>query len=601
MGNPEVLLPKDSKDLPGSKSYQSHIFRNERYRKYLLNFLGLLGIALLGAAFYQSYAPHINIVTPKVYICNEQHGSRPYQTSQVQKKPALKNVQELCPLVEPIYPETNSLVLRRALARLRSPDYLFWSAKALGDAVRVRTQVYDDLGDVYEDPRWNVMDGFNRYLDWTFPLLRRYLRVETVNRYGRVYTWEGSDRSLKPVLLLAHQDVVPVEQETLNEWEYPPYSGDFRDGFIWGRGALDDKNQLVGIMESLSLLLQSGFRPARTIVVGFGFDEEIGGNQGAQHIADHLLRTYGKDSFALLIDEGSSMQEVFGSNIMAISTAEKGFMNQRITIKTPGGHSSVPPKHSSIGILSELIVALESHPFEHELSDDNPLYDFLTCSAAHAKDFPEDMYNYIAEDDREALIEALVKYNPRYDVDLRSTVAVDTICGGTKVNALPEFVTAEVNHRIRRGSSISEVTNATLALASEIAEKHGLKLIAYPERKIPYPESSITLETFNGREPSPLTSSRTDIPTAYKLIAGTTRAVFGEDLVVTASLNMGNTDTFWYTGLSENIFRYAPMPVVKKNMHGVNERVPMDGHLAMVEWFFTFLLNADDVDRVWLP
>ncbi|KAK6503850.1 hypothetical protein TWF481_008856 [Arthrobotrys musiformis] len=578
----------------GLRSSQDRIYQNGRYRKYFLNLLGLLGIALLGATAYTSYLSTL----PKAHGCRE-HG-RLSKSQPPKSKDRIQNLKELCPLVEPIFPEINTPGLRHAISHLHSPEYLFWSAKALGDAVKVRTQVYDDFGGAGEDARWDRMLQFHHYLQRTFPLVNRYLRVEKVNVYGLVYTWEGSDNDLKPILLTAHQDVVPVESETLEEWDYPPFSGHFDGHDVWGRGALDDKNQLVAIMESLSLLLHAGHQPTRTIVLAAGFDEEIGGRQGAGSLSEYLIESYGEDSFSVIIDEGSSMQQEFGADIVVISTAEKGFMNQKITVRAPGGHSSVPPKHSGIGIMSEIIVELESHPFERYFSDDNPLYDFLTCAAVHANDFPEDLYNYIVEGDKQALGDALVKLNPRYDADLRSTIAVDTISGGTKVNALPEFVTVGINHRIRRGSSISEITTATENLVSKIAKKHGLELIAYPDNITHYPESSITLEIFNRREPSPLTSSRTDIPTAFKLIAGTTRAVFGEDLIVTAGLNMGNTDTFWYTELSQNIFRYAPMPVVKRNMHDVNERVPIKGHLAMVEWFYSFLLSADDADRVWL-
>ncbi|RVD87231.1 uncharacterized protein DFL_001473 [Arthrobotrys flagrans] len=174
-----------------------------------------------------------------------------------------------------------------------------------------------------------------------------------------------------------------------------------------------------------------------------------------------LLERCGSDGIEVTIDEGSGLQTEFGSDFIVISTAEKGFLNQKIAIKTPGGYSSIPPKHTSIGIISELVVALESHTFDRVFSDDNPLYDFLGCAAAYAKHFPKDLRDYIAEGKKQELGDALVKWNPRYDADLRTTTAVTTIFGGTKVNTLPELVTVSLSHRIRRGSSISEVTNAT--------------------------------------------------------------------------------------------------------------------------------------------
>ncbi|KAF3220512.1 hypothetical protein TWF191_007411 [Orbilia oligospora] len=441
MGNPEALLPKDSKDLAGGKTFYHSYFQDNRYRKYILNFFGLLAVSLFSVTLYRGY---ISSLDPGSFdICQVgalEHRGKPLGTHGPRNKPRRQNIEKLCPRVEPIYPEINTPGIRRAIAYLQSPDFLFRSAKTLGDAIKVRTAVYDDFGEVGRDDRWNKMERFHDYLHGAFPAVSRYLLVHPVNEYGLVYEWGGSNENLKPILLTAHQDVVPIEQETMEQWEHHPYSGHFDGNDVWGRGALDDKNQLVAIMETVNLLIQSGFRPVRKIVLAFGFDEEIGGDQGAHYIGEYLLYTYGEDGFSLIIDEGSSMQSEFGSDIMVISTAEKGFMNQEITIKMPGGHSSIPPLHSSIGIMSEIVVALESHPFERVLSDDNPLFDFLACSAAHARDFPKELYDYIVQDDKQALADALVKLNPRFDADLRSTTAVTTICGGTKVNALPEYI-----------------------------------------------------------------------------------------------------------------------------------------------------------------
>ncbi|KAK6515918.1 hypothetical protein TWF281_004510 [Arthrobotrys megalospora] len=596
MDHSEALQPKTPEGLKVFEPTNYTIGRSGRHRQHTLNrLLSLLGIALvlLGAAFFTAYISAFHFPKSSLPILRDKLS----HTKDLQSQARRQKAQELCPLVESIYPDIDTPGLRRAHSLLHSPQYLFRSAKALGDAVRVRTSVYDNFGDVNEDERWDRMEPFLRYLRQTFPLINTHLSFERINKYGLLYTWEGSDRDLKPILLTAHQDVVPVEEETLGEWEYDPFSGHFDGKNIWGRGSIDDKNQLVAIMESIDLLLYGGYRPTRSVVLAFGFDEELGGGQGARYLGRELDDRYGPNGFSMIVDEGSGMAGLFGSDFTVVSTAEKGFMNQQITIKTVGGHSSIPPPHSSIGMISEFVVELENYPFEIEFSDDNPLYDLFTCAAAHAKDFPDELSSFIEDGDRQGLADAIIKFDPRYEADLRSTVAVTTIQGGTKLNALPEFVTVGVNHRIRRGSSISEIANATIEIASKIAKKHNLELIIYPEEEARYPESSITLQMASQRDPSPLTSSRTDIFTPYKLIAGTSRALFGEDIFVTPGLNMGNTDTFWYTGLSENIFRYAPMPVVKKNMHGVNEHVTIEGHLAMVEWFYTFLLNVNEVNE----
>ena len=174
-------------------------------------------------------------------------------------------------------------------------------------AIQVATQSYDDLGPIGEDKRWDVFYGFADYLEATFPLMHKKLKVEKVNTHGLVYTWQGSDESLKPLLLLAHQDVVPVPDATVDAWTHPPFSGHYDGKFIWGRGSSDDKNQLIAIMEAMELFLDAGFKPKRTILLSFGFDEECSGRQGAGHLAPFLLERYGDNGIAAIVDEGAGM------------------------------------------------------------------------------------------------------------------------------------------------------------------------------------------------------------------------------------------------------------------------------------------------------
>ncbi|EPS45528.1 hypothetical protein H072_427 [Dactylellina haptotyla CBS 200.50] len=245
--------------------------------------------------------------------------------------------------------------------------------------------------------------------------------------------------------------------------------------------------------------------------------------------------------------------------------------------------------------MAELITEIQNHPYDIRLAEDNPLFNFLTCAAAYAREFPEDLKSYIRNGDRQSLAEGIAKLVPRYEIDVRTTIAVTKIDGGIKVNALPQSVTAFINHRIRRGSTWSEVTRRTEELASKVAQKHGLELMAYPDNGT-YPRSLITLELQDEKNPSAFTPIRTDISTPYRLIAGTTRAVFGDEFIVTSGLNMGNTDMKWYANVTDNIFRYAPMPAERASLHGLNECVDMKGHISMVEWFFTFLRNADETE-----
>jgi Gly-Xaa carboxypeptidase len=151
------------------------------------------------------------------------------------------------------------------------------------------------------------------------------LEITKVNTYGIVITWKGSDESLKPYLFMAHQDVVPVLPATVSRWTYEPFSGHFDGKLIWGRGATDCKNNLIGIFEAFETLLEKGFEPKRTMLTGFGFDEEISGPQGAKFIAKHLEEKWGKESIDLIIDEGGlGITELYGATFALPALGEKG-------------------------------------------------------------------------------------------------------------------------------------------------------------------------------------------------------------------------------------------------------------------------------------
>jgi carboxypeptidase PM20D1 len=174
-------------------------------------------------------------------------------------------------------------------------------ALRLARALRFQTVSHDIKGEEFL--------AFHRYLEQTFPKAHSTLSRELVGDYGLLYTWKGRDESLKPILLMAHMDVMPVEPETLAQWEQPPFEGRITDGYIWGRGALDDKCTVLGIMEAVEMQLNEGFQPQRTIYLAFGHDEEVGGYGGAAKIAN-LLRQRNVE-LEYVLDEGSSIPRVF--------------------------------------------------------------------------------------------------------------------------------------------------------------------------------------------------------------------------------------------------------------------------------------------------
>src|SRR4029450_7532072 len=158
------------------------------------------------------------------------------------------------------------------------------AAKRLAEALRFRTISSYEKPDQHAD----ALRGMQAHIEKSFPAFHAVAKRETVADYSLLYTWEGSDSKAQPIALLAHQDVVPVAPGTEKDWQQPPYDGVISDGFIWGRGAWDDKGNLYSMLEAAEAMAKAGFKPKRTIYFAFGHDEETAGTKGAKNIAGLL-------------------------------------------------------------------------------------------------------------------------------------------------------------------------------------------------------------------------------------------------------------------------------------------------------------------------
>jgi Gly-Xaa carboxypeptidase len=147
-----------------------------------------------------------------------------------------------------LFPDQNHSLHTKLLDKYQTDDFLHEAIETLSKAVQIPTESHDDYGDVGEDARWDIFIPFQNYLRQRFPLVHGTMSLTKVNTYGLVYNWGGADTSLKPLLLVAHQDVVPVNPDTIDQWKYPPYSGHYDGELIWGRGSSDDKSGLIGIL-----------------------------------------------------------------------------------------------------------------------------------------------------------------------------------------------------------------------------------------------------------------------------------------------------------------------------------------------------------------
>ncbi|KAH7033509.1 peptidase family M20/M25/M40 [Microdochium trichocladiopsis] len=522
-----------------------------------------------------------------------------------------------CDQAEPLSPSFSRDHLDKMAGYIDSPEFLKAAVANMAGAVQIPTESYDDMGPVGEDPRWEVLFEFAEYLKKTFPLVHSKLNLETVNTHGLVYTWKGSDSSLKPTVFMAHQDVVPVAKATIGQWTYPPFSGHYDGKYLWGRGSNDCKNNLIGILESVELLLQADYEPKRTLVLSFGFDEEISGFHGAQPLAAFLLERYGKDGAAVIVDEGAGIAEAWGTNFAIPGVAEKGYIDVEIILRMPGGHSSIPPQHNGIGVMAELITQIEANPYESRLYKENPFLGLLQCGAEYSEEFPKKLRkllpshaaNTCARKEDKLALEA-AKLGDAFKYLFTTSQAPDIISGGVKSNALPERTVVLVNHRVNVGEQTSVVKDKLTKIAHGIAKKYKLDVHAFTNSTGETPSSITLRDTGRALEPAPVTPTElfstegSDNATLspYGVIAGTTRALYGKSMVVAPGIMTGNTDTKYYWDLSRHIFRWGPQfdpeeesgSGLPEGIHTVNERLNVRAHINGVKWYSSFIRNMDE-------
>ncbi|HOB65001.1 MAG TPA: M20/M25/M40 family metallo-hydrolase, partial [Clostridia bacterium] len=212
----------------------------------------------------------------------------------------------------------------------------------------------------------NDMDGsvfyeYQSYIEKTYPLVFSRAQKTLINKYAAVYFIEGTDPSLLPAGILAHQDVVPADEDG---WEVPAFSGEIKDGYVYGRGSQDMKSQMIVALEALETLLSEGHSPKRSIYFCFGHDEELRGTEGAARIAAYLKEKGVR--FEYVLDEGGAVLDgkILGINnkIALIGTCEKGYADIKLEAEKLGGHASTPTRRTSVGILSEAIYRIENAP-----------------------------------------------------------------------------------------------------------------------------------------------------------------------------------------------------------------------------------------------
>ena len=438
-------------------------------------------------------------------------------------------------------------------------------AQRLSQAIQFKTISLQNS----KDPGAEEFRRFHAFIDQSFPQVARHLKKEIVGGYSLLYGWPGKDPQLKPALMMAHLDVVPVDPATESSWSEPPFSGRIAGGFVWGRGAMDDKVSVLGLLEAVEYLLAKGFQPQRTIYLAFGHDEEIGGNAGAAQIAA-LLRSRAVE-LEFVLDEGLNIFDGviagIGAPAALVGIAEKGYLSLELTAARAGGHSSTPPADTAIGALARALERLDGRPFPARLSAPaRAMFEFLGPEMAWSKKLVlANLWLF------EPLLKKQLSRSPLTNALIRTTAAPTMIHAGVKENVLPSAASAVINLRLAPGDTIA----GAAARVRDVIRDRGVEVKPLPVRI----------------EPSEVSDTRSS---AFALLHRTIRQTAPQALVAPALL-VAATDSRHYQPLTKNIFRFLPItlrPEDVKRYHGVNERIAIEDYERCVRFYVQLVRNS---------
>ena len=440
-------------------------------------------------------------------------------------------------------------------------------ADKLAGAIRMRT--ISSL----QDPAQNAEEfrKLHAYLEERFPRLHASLKREVVDGLHLLYTWQGTDAKAKPVALMAHQDVVPIAPGTEANWQADPFAGTVRDGFVWGRGAWDDKGNLVAQMEAIEMLLAAGFQPRQTVYLVSGADEELGGLRGAARIARLLQERQVRLDF--VIDEGLLITEGVMPGLKAptavIGIAEKGYLSVVLKVPATPGHSSMPPPKgtSAIAMMSAALRRL----------DDEQL-------PAAIRGVAREMFETIAPEtsgfQRVALsnlwlfgplVQEQLEKSASTNAMVRTTTALTIVNAGNKDNVIPGQAEATVNFRILPGETRESVMQHVRSKTGERFELYALEA---------------------GSDPTPITSTASH---SYQHINRTLRALF-PGTIVTPGLYIAGSDSKHFVPIADHVYRFSPVRAKPEDLprfHGTNERISVANLGELVRFYHHLLRNLN--------
>jgi carboxypeptidase PM20D1 len=404
------------------------------------------------------------------------------------------------------------------------------------------------------------------YLRAQFPRAHATLTRETVAGLSLLYTWTGADPAQRPLLLLGHLDVVPAEPTTSGPWTHPPFAGVVSGGRVWGRGTLDSKGSVLGLLEAVEALLVAGFKPARTVYLAFGHNEEGDGDaSGAAAVAATLASRGVRNAW--LLDEGGLIHDRVpgvARPVALVGIAEKTAVDLELVARAPGGHSSMPAPETAVSMIASAIDRLQHHPMPARLDASNPTRQTLTTLAP---DMSWVLRTAVANLWLlRPVVTSQLAATPSGNATIRTTITPTQVTGSPKSNVIAAEARAVLNARLLPGDSVEDV-------------------IAHLRTHID--DDRVEIRVLGQTRPGSVSPTGTP---EFDRLQRAIRAVF-PDVLVAPFLTIGATDAREYAAIAPESYRF--IPVLQDGalalIHGVDEHVRIDVYEKMIRAYATIV------------
>ncbi|MBE9464292.1 M20/M25/M40 family metallo-hydrolase [Dyadobacter subterraneus] len=431
------------------------------------------------------------------------------------------------------------------------------SVSRLQQAITYQTVSFEDSSKLDS----NAFLGFHAFLMKSFPRIFKTVTVEKVHKYSLLLHWKGKSSAGSPLVMMAHQDVVPIEEATIQKWDAAPFAGALKNGFVYGRGTIDDKGSLMALLEGVEALMREGFVPENDIYISMGHDEEVGG-KGAKAIAELFKARNIKPG--VVVDEGGiiTKNKIPGLSkpVAIVGIAEKGYVTLDLQINIPGGHSSMPEKETAIDEMAKAVVKLKENPFPEEMG--YVLNSFLDYVG------PEMSFiSKMAMANRtifKPLIFNAYKGTAAGNAMIRTTTATTIFKAGIKDNVVPGQANATVNFRTQPGTTREDV----IAYVKKVIGNDKVEITARPVGTNPKQVADVNDKSFTHMQ---------------NTING-----WDSKLIVTPYLVLGATDSKSFSELTQQIFRFIPF-TDPEGFHGVNERINAEDYKKGIGFYYQYL------------